>query len=125
MATFNERLKELRDGSDLLSKDVADELGINASRLSYYLVPGREPPYELLVKIADYFNVTTDYLVGRSNYKTFEDQLTAQEIQSKTNTVSMKRVSFREDKVENLSVALHDLLRRLADAEIGKDSKDN
>ena len=63
MSKFNERFRKLKDESELSSKELAQELGVAPSTLSYYL-KDREPNYDILIKIADYFDVTIDWLVG-------------------------------------------------------------
>ena len=74
MSKFSVRFKELKDKSHLTLKDISDELGISVSNLSYYM-KGREPNYDSLCDIADYFEVTTDYLLGRTDYRTYEEEL--------------------------------------------------
>ncbi|MBW7573901.1 helix-turn-helix domain-containing protein [Caproiciproducens faecalis] len=64
---FPERLKSLRTERHLTQQQVADEVGINRSLLTYYEVKGREPGAHVLCCLADYFHVTTDYLLGRSD----------------------------------------------------------
>lgn len=69
MANFTERLRQLRDESGKTQSQIAKELGLTPQAFSYF-VNGREPNYETLGKIADYFGVSTDYLLGRSDIKT-------------------------------------------------------
>ena len=64
MSKFNERFRILKDESKLSSKELSKQLNIAPSTLSYYL-KDREPNYDILVQIADYFDVTTDWLIGR------------------------------------------------------------
>lgn len=66
MSKFNERFRELKDESELSAKELSTLLDIAPSTLSYYL-KDREPNYDMLIKIADYFHVTTDWLIGRSD----------------------------------------------------------
>ncbi|GAA5418042.1 hypothetical protein Pryu01_03124 [Paraliobacillus ryukyuensis] len=61
------RLKLLRDKKGLLQKQVADKLGIKSNTLSGYENGSRSPDHKLLNSIADFYNVTTDYLLGRSD----------------------------------------------------------
>lgn len=69
---FNIRLKDLREDNDLTQEELSKKLNITRSALSNYEVGSREPSYDLLIKIADYFNVSLDYLLGRTNkYKKF------------------------------------------------------
>ena len=59
------RLKELRIKNDIPQLIVACELGIARSTYACYESCKNEPDLHTLIKIADYFNVTLDYLVGR------------------------------------------------------------
>lgn len=67
---FNDRLKSLREDKDLTQEELAKILHINRSTLSNYENIGREPNYTLLIKIADYFNVSLDYLLCRTDIPT-------------------------------------------------------
>lgn len=69
MAKFHDRLKELKDEKGVTQTQMAKDLGIKLQTLSYY-INNREPNFDLLCKMADYFDVTTDYLLGRTDYKT-------------------------------------------------------
>ena len=69
MSEFSNRFRQLKDESNLTLKDLSEALDITAPNLSYYM-KGREPSYDILIKIADYFNVTTDWLIGRTDEKT-------------------------------------------------------
>lgn len=65
------KLKELRTTSEKSQLDIANYLNISQSNYSKYELGVIEPSIETLVKIADYFNVTLDYLVGRNFATTF------------------------------------------------------
>ncbi len=64
---FGQRLKHIREGNKLTREDLASKLNISYSAISKYETNVRFPDPEMLGKIADLFNVTTDYLLGRSN----------------------------------------------------------
>ncbi len=64
---FGQRLKHIRENNNLTRDDLANELNISYSTISKYETNVRFPDQEMLCKIADLFNVTTDYLLGRSN----------------------------------------------------------
>lgn len=66
---FKFRLKELRQDNDLTQEELAKALNITRQALSNYENSDREPSYDLLIKIADYFDVTLDYLLCRTNIK--------------------------------------------------------
>lgn len=58
------RLKELRKTKGVTQQTVADFLGITREGYSFYENGHRSPDYKILSKIAGYFGVTTDYLIG-------------------------------------------------------------
>lgn len=63
------RLKNLRKEKKLLQKELAIELNLSQETISLYESNKREPDYATLQKIADFFNVTTDYLLGRTDIR--------------------------------------------------------
>lgn len=65
---FSAMLKQLREERHLSQKDVADYLGVTRQAIASYELAKREPDYEVLRKLADYFGVSVDYLLGRSKY---------------------------------------------------------
>lgn len=62
---FNERLKELRLNSSFLQKELASFIGVSIRTFQDYERGNTEPNIEKLIKLADIFNVTLDYLMGR------------------------------------------------------------
>ena len=67
MTTFNDRLKALRKQKGLSQRALAEKLEMSKSAVSMYESGFREPDHETTEKIADFFNVDVDYLLGRSN----------------------------------------------------------
>ena len=61
---FNERLVELRTEKGLSQKDAAADLGVSQALLSHYEKGIREYNLAFLCKVAEYYNVTTDYILG-------------------------------------------------------------
>lgn len=61
------RLKELRKEKNITQIKLAMELNMSQNTISRYETGEREAGYNELIKIADYFNVSIDYLLGRSN----------------------------------------------------------
>lgn len=61
------RLKELRLEKGLYQKEVASILGVDRTTYSKYESGTSEPNFEMLLKISQLFNVTTDYLLGQTN----------------------------------------------------------
>ncbi|WP_195928200.1 helix-turn-helix domain-containing protein [Lactococcus lactis] len=69
MSVFAERLKELRKEKYLTQKEIANKLGVSRVAYTNWENSKREPNIERFVKLADYFNVSIDYLVGRKNHR--------------------------------------------------------
>lgn len=63
------RLKELRKERSLSQLKLAMDLDMNQNSISRYETMEREADYETLIKFANYFNVSIDYLLGRTNVK--------------------------------------------------------
>ena len=69
---YYRRLKDLRVDNDLVQKQVADLLGIDQRVYSNYETGKREIPTRYLVKLADFYKTSTDYILGRTNDPTFK-----------------------------------------------------
>ena len=67
MIKFSERLRELRQEKGMKQREMADILQIKLRSYQNYEGGERRPDYEGLVTLADYFDVSTDYLLGRSD----------------------------------------------------------
>ena len=61
------RIRDLREDNDLKQKDLAKILSVDQSTYSDYENGRINVPIEQLIKIADFYNVSLDYLVGRTN----------------------------------------------------------
>ncbi len=72
---FKERLKELREGKGLSQKALANILSVSQGTIGNWESGIREPNFDMVQKLADYFQVTTDYLLGLSSRKTLEEEL--------------------------------------------------
>lgn len=66
---FAQRLKELRTERQLSQSDLASALNISNRTISMYEQENSEPNIEILIKIAKYFGVSADYLLGLTNVK--------------------------------------------------------
>jgi len=64
------RIRDLREDKDLKQKEVADYLMCDQSLYSKYERGERPLPLELADKLADFYGVSVDYLLGRTNTKT-------------------------------------------------------
>lgn len=64
MVDFGMRLRLLRQAKNMTQKQLADQLRLTKSVISAYETDLRLPSYDILIKIAAIFDVTTDYLLG-------------------------------------------------------------
>ena len=89
---FANRLKELRGNRTL--QEVADEIGITRVALGYYEKGERKPDIEILHRLAAYYHVSCDYLLGLSDIKT--PDISIKEISEKTglSEQAIKKLSF-------------------------------
>lgn len=65
MVDFSQRLKQLRKDKYLTQAQVADRIGVTSSMVSSYETDIRLPSYTVMLRIADLFGVSVDYLLGR------------------------------------------------------------
>lgn len=68
MKIFRDRLLELRKLNKMTQREVAFALNISQPSYIRYEIGGAEPSLENLVKLADLFDVSVDYLLGREKY---------------------------------------------------------
>ena len=64
---FSDKIKELRHSRNMTQCELASVLGVTQQAMCKWEKGLSTPTYDLLVKISDYFNVTTDYLLGRTD----------------------------------------------------------
>ncbi|GIO10565.1 hypothetical protein J19TS2_01200 [Cohnella xylanilytica] len=84
------RISQLREKRGWTQEELSSSLGISRAALSHYEKNRREPDSETLTKVADLFNVSIDYLVGRTDnphitldegVRSFTDQLELSEVE--------------------------------------------
>lgn len=74
---FGDRLKLLRKERGITQQELADAIGISKGGLCYYENTNRAPDITVLERFADYFKVSADYLLGRTNAQTQKAKLQA------------------------------------------------
>lgn len=68
MATFGNILEELRKDRKMTQKELSEVIYVTTGTISNYENDRYLPDIEKLIMLADYFNVTIDYLLGRASY---------------------------------------------------------
>lgn len=76
-------IRQLRIDLGCTQTEIADKLGVSQQAYANYETKKRQPDQETLVKLADIFNVSVDYLLGR------EEKAAPQEEQQKPNTIKI------------------------------------
>jgi transcriptional regulator with XRE-family HTH domain len=114
MSILGKRLKYLRDKFNYSQKRVADSIGISNVQLSRYESGDRNPDPELIAKFADFFDVTTDFLHGRTD----EEIGTNEEISTAFHDFD----NLTEEEKEHLELQLQ-IYRELKKRQKAKDSQ--
>lgn len=76
--TFAERLSAIRHAHKLTASELAKDCGLSQSSISSMELGTRSPSIEVICTIADYFNVSVDYLLGNDTQQSSSDPLVAQ-----------------------------------------------
>lgn len=125
MASFKEMLKYLRLREKLSQADLADRLGVAKSTISMYEVGKREPDFETLEAIADFFNVDMNFLLGKDgseNDRYYLNDETAQAAQEIFENKELRLLfdAARDADPEDLQT-VHSMLLALKRKERGND----
>ena len=74
MSEFSDRFRQLKEESGMTLKEISSALDITVPNLSYYM-KGREPDYNTLIRISQYFHVSVDWMVGNeTDLSNIEDE---------------------------------------------------
>ena len=64
-----QRIRDLREDKDLTQKEIAQILGMSQTGYSKYETGENDIPTAILIKLADYYHTSVDYLLGRTDVK--------------------------------------------------------
>lgn len=99
MSDLKKRVIDLINKNNINQKILASEIGITEATLSRNLNGVHEPKGEVILKIANYFNVSADYLLGKTNEPTYKTQV----IDIQPDGVAKTQMEFLK-KIEELDV---------------------
>jgi transcriptional regulator with XRE-family HTH domain len=71
---IGKRIKLLRTEKEVTQKELADFLSLTPKMISFYEKGERFPPHDIISKLSDYFNVTTDYLLCKTDKRNTSDE---------------------------------------------------
>lgn len=99
-----ERLRELRKSKGISLKELGAIIGVAESTMSLYENGKRQPDYETLLKLAEYYGVTVDYLLRGSEEEQLPEELVILNRKARNwspekrkQLLEMARVMFKED----------------------------
>lgn len=101
---YMERLRELRKSKGISLKELGAIIGVAESTMSLYESGKRQPDYETLLKLAEYYGVTVDYLLRGSEEEQLPEELVILNRKARNwspekrkQLLDMARVMFKED----------------------------
>lgn len=101
---FPERLKALRLEANLTQKDMAEKFDISQQAYAKWEMESANPTKNVITKLASFFNVTVDYLVGNTNYRSSEEvELSEIEMLYRTISLNMtdeEKVVFKQELLD-------------------------
>lgn len=100
MSTFGERVKELRLDKGLTQQELANFFYLNKSSISRYEKDKQIPELETLEKLSDFFEVSLDYLLAKSDIKNPEEAIKV----NTSNSISTKGLSDENIKLINTMI---------------------
>ncbi|MGI8314906.1 helix-turn-helix domain-containing protein [Halobacillus mangrovi] len=103
MSNVSKRLKELRKAHKLSQKQVSEILGISESGYGYYEQGRNEPSIEMIKKLANKYDVSTDYLLGISDIKN------PNFVQEPNEFNSLKEINYLLEKYEIDDMSFFDI----------------
>ena len=114
-AVFQRRARELRERSGLTMEQLGEKLGgIKKSRINMWEFNGTVPREDVLIKLAQFYHVSTDYLLGNEN-------LEGVQAHSKTAMILQRKLSYMSqadvEQLNNVTNALFPKLRELEEPE--------
>ncbi|QTL96777.1 helix-turn-helix domain-containing protein [Iocasia frigidifontis] len=89
---LKDKIKKLRNEENISQRKLAKFLNLSPSTIAMYEIGERKPDIDTLQKIADYFNISVDYLLGRTNERAPADKLI---LKDKNTNVEIKELLNR------------------------------
>ncbi|MCC5911785.1 MAG: helix-turn-helix transcriptional regulator [Clostridiaceae bacterium] len=121
MITLGKRLKYLRIEMDLSQQNLSDELCIPRSTISSWESDSRIPELSAIIELSDYFNVSIDYLVGKSSMKSYVASKSSNESPYKAIFDDLELIDFIDKLAERKDLqVLCKILRSISRDNIGK-----
>ena len=109
------KLKDLRKSRNLTLKELASQIEISYQALSNYENSNRQPDYETLIRFADFFSVSVDYLLGRTNER--------QSLSSSLTEKESRLLGAFSGLIPPMQDYVLEMVEKLVEKDIGKNKK--
>lgn len=96
------RLKKLRATQNLSQQELAEKLNISRGTYAHYEINKRQPDYNTLKKISDFFNVSIDYLITGNEHTNSPDEMWKEFLDPKTQIFFKDLQNAPEEKIDEL-----------------------
>ena len=98
LGNFPERLKKLREDKGLTMAELSRKIGsISQGSLSHYEAGTRTPGLNILLELSNFFNCSTDYLTGQTDYKNQEELIKKYHLEDKSVEEVLKGLELYEE----------------------------
>ncbi|MDU0963582.1 MAG: helix-turn-helix transcriptional regulator [Peptostreptococcus anaerobius] len=94
--TFGGRLRTLREEQNLTQTELAKKFNMSPPSISQYEKDIRSPDFTLLLKLADFFDVSTDYLLGRTNLRNYPETFAAHTDEDMSDEAKAELENFKD-----------------------------
>ncbi|MDW7614283.1 helix-turn-helix transcriptional regulator [Peribacillus simplex] len=99
---LGDRLKKLRSVRGLSQEELSKQLGLTRGTYAHYEINKRQPDYETLKKISDFFDVSIDYLITGNEFSNSSDEMWKEFLDPKTQIFFKDLKNAPEEKIEEL-----------------------
>jgi transcriptional regulator with XRE-family HTH domain len=116
---FGQRLKFLREEKKITQDELAAKIGVGRPTIAGYETKGKQPSFEILEKLADYFGVSIDYLLGRTNDLNYKNLVFDNDI-----ALLIKHYKSLPDDMAKLMTSLVDKFYLIINKDVRSHNKD-
>lgn len=109
MELFSIRFKEERKNKGLTQEQLAKEFFLNKSSISRYEKGTQMPEMVMLQKFAEYFDVSVDYLLGRTDERNLNKE--KPKLDPSIKTIAAHRININEDLPDEAIAKINDFIR--------------
>lgn len=109
MDTLGKRLKELREENSFTLEYVATKLNTTKTSIARYEKNDREPKSEMLTALANFYNVSVDYLLGRTDERNIHKEKA--KLDPGVKTIAAHRININEDLPDDAIEKINDYIK--------------